>query len=415
MVHIALVSGWQTVNIGDVAHTPGALEALRRFGPDDLRLTLWARNIDDGVRRLLARYYPEIELVEDQLGSDGELTPGLEQLFADADLLVHGSGPSFVARREIAAWARHTDKPYGIFGITLDPLTPYHATLSRAAEMIDAIDGNLLDVEDRALLEGAAFVYCRDSLSLRYLQGQGVSVPVLAFGPDATVIFDPVDDADGAEVLQGFALEPGRFLCAVPRLRFTPYPAIRGYPPRTEDRRKAAYSAGYRDSDLDVLRQSIITWVRETGQPALIVPEMSYEPELAEQYLAGTFPADVTDAVRVLPRFWDLTEACAVYRHAAAVVSMECHSPLMALAEGVPALYLRQPTDTIKGQMYADLGLQDNVVELAESGPSDAVQKLSKIISDPAAAGDLAHRSRKRSHERLQDMVKVAVEAAQTG
>ncbi|WP_161606116.1 polysaccharide pyruvyl transferase family protein [Microlunatus speluncae] len=388
------------MNIGDVAHSPGVLEAFRRFAPGT-RLTLWARNIDDAVRELLACYYPEVALVEERVGEDGSITPTLERLFADADLLVHGSGPSLVGKIETAAWRAHTNKPYGFFGVTVDPLRPYDGTLERSAVMIDAIAGDLLAPLDRELLTDAAFVYCRDSLTQRFLRGQGIGVDELEFGADGTVIFDVVDDADGAPVLAEYGLAEGQFLCAVPRLRYTPYYRIRGYQPRAEDWRKEAYNAGYAESDLDVLRQSIISWVRTTGWPALIVPEMSYAVEVAETRLAGTFPADVADQVHVLPRFWDLTEAASVYRRAAAVISMECHSPLIALAEGIPALYLRQPTDTIKGHMYHDLGLSESIIELTDGAAGEAVERTAKLASDLPAAREVMVRSRTAAHEEL--------------
>ena len=44
-------------------------------------------------------------------------------------------------------------------------------------------------------------------------------------------MFDVVDDGDGQAVLAEYGLKPGRFLCVVPRLRFTPYHQIRNYPP----------------------------------------------------------------------------------------------------------------------------------------------------------------------------------------
>ncbi|MBM7784812.1 polysaccharide pyruvyl transferase family protein [Tenggerimyces flavus] len=409
MVQIAVVAGWQTVNIGDVAHSPGTLEAFRRFAPE-ARLTLWARNIDTGVRRLISRYFPDVEVVDDKLAPDGTPTPAVERLFAEADLLVHGSGPSLVAQAEVAAWRRHAGKPYGFFGITVDPLRPYHATLDRSATMIDALRGDLLTPVERELLHDAAFVYCRDSLTERFLNGQGLPVPELAFGPDATVIFDLADDEHATKILQTYGLVPGRFLCAVPRLRYTPYYRIRGHAPRAEDLRRDAYNEGYVESDLAVLRQGIVDWVRQTGMPALVVPEMTYEVELAEQRLAGTFPEDVAGQVHVLPRFWDVTEASAVYRHAAAVLSMECHSPLLALAEGVPALYLRQPTDTIKGRMCADLDRQ--VVELASpTATGDVTDWVARTHADLPAARAATDQARARAHDRLREMVAKALEA----
>src|SRR5689334_3542900 len=109
MVHVVLVSGWQTVNIGDVAHTPGALRAFQRYAPE-ARLTLWARSIDENVRKMLNRYFPDVEIVEDRVVPGEPLTAELERLFADGDLLVHGSGPSLVAKVELAEWRRRTGK-----------------------------------------------------------------------------------------------------------------------------------------------------------------------------------------------------------------------------------------------------------------------------------------------------------------
>jgi hypothetical protein len=406
MVHVVLVSGWQTVNIGDVAHTPGALRAFERYAPE-VKLTLWALSIDESVRRMLARYFPDVEIIEDRVVPGEQLSPGLERMFAEGDLLVHGSGPSLVGQAEVAEWRRLTGKPHGFFGVTVDPLRPYFSTLDRAASMVNAIDGDLLTEREREVLDTAAFVYCRDSLTKRFLAGQELGAPKIAFGPDATVMFDVVDDADGQAVLADYGLKPGRFLCVVPRLRFTPYHQIRNYPPAAEDLRRSAYNAGYLKSDLDVLRQTVIGWVRATGEPALVVPEMSYAMEVAEAEFAGTFPADVAELVHILPRFWDLTEAAAVYRRAGAVVSMECHSPLIALAEGIPSLYLRQPTDTIKGQMYNDLGLP--LIELGPGADAAAGQLLQKIVDDRPAAAERAQETRDGAQERVREMVETAI------
>ena len=412
MVHVLLVSGWQTVNIGDVAHTPGALAAFRRYAPD-VQLTLWAHQIDDAVRRLLDRYFPEVSVIEEHLQPGQQPGPRLAAAFDQADLLVHGSGPNLVARSEVERWREHTAKPYGFFGITVDPLQPYTASLSRSATMINSIDGDLLTAADRVLLEGAAFIFCRDGLTRQFLQGQRLGVEPLRFGPDATVLFDFVDDDHGRAVLDEFDLQQG-FLCAVPRLRFTPYYKLRRHQPTATDLRRAAYNAGYLQSDLAILRQGVISWVRATGEPALIVPEMSYAMELAEQELAGTFPDDVEDRVHILPRFWDLTEAAAVYRRAGAVLSMECHSPLIALAEGVPALYVRQPTDTIKGAMYHDLGLGDQLIEAGPTSAAQVEQRLTKIAEDRHAAVDLTLQARDFARNELQRMVHQSIAAAGT-
>jgi hypothetical protein len=65
-----------------------------------------------------------------------------------------------------------------------------------------------------------------------------------------------------------------------------------------------------------------------------------------------------------MTRYWLSDEAASVYKAARVVVSMECHSPIIANTQGRPGFYLRQPTDTWKGQMYPDLGLGDWKFEL---------------------------------------------------
>ncbi len=176
MVHVVLVSGWQTVNIGYVAHTPGALRAFQRYAPE-AKLTLWARSIDDGVRKMLAPLLSDVEIVEDRVVSGEPLSPELERLFAEGDLLVHGSGPSLVAQLEVAEWHRRTGKPHGVFGVTVDPLRPYGSTLDRAASMVGVIDRDLLGALEREVLDTASFVDCRDSSTERFLAGQNLGRP----------------------------------------------------------------------------------------------------------------------------------------------------------------------------------------------------------------------------------------------
>jgi len=43
------------------------------------------------------------------------------------------------------------------------------------------------------------------------------------------------------------------------------------------------------------------------------------------------------------------------------------HSPIIAFSAGIPAIHLRQPTDTRKGQMWRDVGLNDWLFEIEQS------------------------------------------------
>ncbi|MEX0882780.1 MAG: hypothetical protein WDZ72_04835, partial [Cyclobacteriaceae bacterium] len=60
----------------------------------------------------------------------------------------------------------------------------------------------------------------------------------------------------------------------------------------------------------------------------------------------------------------------------------ECHSPILAAVKGTPAFYLRQPEDTIKGQMWYDIGLSDWVFEIEQTEGKDISNRLMEVYDD---------------------------------
>jgi hypothetical protein len=143
---ILLRSSWQTVNIGDIAHTPGLLALLERHRPD-AEVTLWPNPLSPEVEALLRRRFPRLQLASTPAAQDEAL--------AACEVFLHGSGPGLVGAPE-AERARLAGKPYGFAGITLSD---------------DEIKTR------RTLLAEARFVFCRDTDSLRALQASGVSGP----------------------------------------------------------------------------------------------------------------------------------------------------------------------------------------------------------------------------------------------
>jgi hypothetical protein len=80
----------------------------------------------------------------------------------------------------------------------------------------------------RYVLDHAAFFFCRDTISRDYLRAQRVKTPILEFGPDAQLGMHLRDDEKGdAYRSKAHGLEEGRFICVIPRLRYTPYYRIR--------------------------------------------------------------------------------------------------------------------------------------------------------------------------------------------
>jgi hypothetical protein len=113
---------------------------------------------------------------------------------------------------------------------------------------------------------------------------------------------------------------------------------------------------------------------------------MTYQVEMAKQVLVDPLPADVKQNVVWRDTYWLPDEAASVYARAQAVVSVECHSPLIALHNGTPAFYVRQPTDTCKGQMYRDFGADDWFFEVDETTGAKLWNTLGAIHRDPAGA-----------------------------
>lgn len=390
-------SSWATVNLGDVAHSPGVVRALQRSVPN-AEVVLWPVALGKRERAMLEQALPGVPIVDGAIASDGKPdTPELAVAIERADVLVHGSAAGLYRGDEISWWRETTCKPYGYLGVTVDPLCPpTTGTLSELERMVESLPSDYLADEDRRLLDEAEFVVARDSLSLDYLRRQGVATHELSLGADGTFGYDYLDDGAAEDLLSEFGLVVGEFACFVPRLRYAPYAQIYGSAPTREQRRRDAVNAATMSADLSALAEAISTWVHRTGQPALVVPEMSYAVAVARDQLVPLLDDAVGDRVHVLDRYWPLEQAAAVYARSSLVVSMECHSPILASISHTPTLYLRQPTETFKSQMFADLGHPEVVVELP--APAGMIEsELERIIGDLAtartASRDLNHRA----------------------
>ena len=407
-------------NIGDIAHSPGALRLFEKYFPE-AEFTLWPVAISPEARAGILQQFPRLRIVEGDFDAKrGPLTPELRTAWDGADLLLHGSAPGFKGAGYMPAWRAASRKPYGIFGMTDDPVSgvtarPDGGTLAELRRVIEGLPPGHLGASTHALLSGAAFVFCRETLTADYLRRQGVTTPVLELGPDATFALSLQDDARAAGYLQQVGLEEGRFICVIPRLRYTPYHRIQGKAPTASDRAKDAVNERTTGRDHAKLRDLIIAWVRQTGLKVLACPEMSYQVELAKSALVDPLPEDVKRRVVWREAYWQPSEAASVYTRALAVVSFECHSPIIALTNGTPAFYVRQPTDTIKGQMYHDIGVSDWTAEVDEVDGEALWKRVQAIHADPAAARARVRETMKRVEglqRRMVEVAKAAVEAA---
>ena len=361
---ILIVSGWQDINIGDIAHTPGLLNILQTFLPGT-KLILWKKSAGSEVEKWLIRKFPAVEIVHGNVDSDFNVSNHeVADAFNRSDIMIHGSGPSVVGSANLEAWVRSTGKPFGIFGTT-----------------IQNIDDKL-----KNLLQKASFIFTRETASLEVLRKNGIETGNQMFVPDATFFMHLSDQAKAEIFLKEKGLEHGKYICVIPRLRRTPYYLIRpdSY---TEDQVRSidTLNNSRKEEDHSKLREAIVSWVRETGNKVLVCPEMTYQTGIMDELLINPLPDDIKPYV-TKRGYWLPDEAASVYSHAFAVLSFECHSPIISLVNGTPAFYLRQPEDTIKGQMYYDLGLSDWVFEIEQVNGSDIAERLGQVISDYESA-----------------------------
>lgn len=349
---ILLRSSWQTVNIGDIAHTPGMLQILKEHVPE-CDVLLWPGAVDRGVRAMLERAFPRLRI----LGRDGEgggsvlapdeLAPAMQQ----ADLLLHGSAASIGSQAQFEEWRRQTGKPFGFYGVGV------------------TLKGEFASFPEttRALVDEARFVYTRETASLDNLHEVKAKAAVLGFAPDATFSMSLLDKPKAQAYMERNALKRREFLVAIPRLRFTPYERIRKVNYTAEQlKHRTEVNNRYQEADHAKMREAIVAWVRKTGHRAVIAPEMTYQIDIMDELVYDPLPADVKAKVIRRKEFWLPDEAAALYGEAATVLSFECHSPILAITQGTPCFYVHQPQDGIKGQMYRDVGLGSWYFEMEE-------------------------------------------------
>lgn len=371
---ILLRSGWQTVNIGDIAHTPGALALIREYIPD-AHVMLWAsRGLGRGTGDLLNRTFPNAEIID----ADSEST--LESAFDRADIFIHGSGSNFPGRAQAAQWHEATGKPFGLLGVTVE----------RPEETHD-------------LLNAASFIFTRETASLQALYRDDITCPIQAFAPDTTFAMDIRDTASAEARMTHHGLRDGAFLCVIPRMRYTPYHQIRKNHGWDADRVQFVeqHNAEHTPGDLAKLTTLIERWVGETGHKAFLVPEMTYQNDLFPA-IVDPLPSNVRSRVEMLDGFWLPDEAASLYGRSCGVVSIDCHSPIMSLHASKPALYVRQPEDTIKGQMYRDLGLSDWILEIDGVTGDTIADRILVAHGDPDGAQRKVSRAMDRARQ-LQD------------
>ncbi|MGV3485424.1 MAG: polysaccharide pyruvyl transferase family protein [Planctomycetaceae bacterium] len=360
---ILLRNGWQSINIGDIAHWVGLLELLDKH-QIDVDVVFWASTLEDGADALLAKHWPKVQVIKGKSQVDAA--------FKECDFYLSGSGSGFPASGDCARWHKETGKPYGVMGVTLVTTTP---------EIIET-------------LNHADFAYFRDGESVQLAKQNGLTNPNSGFGPDTAFgVVKTRNDEAAESFLQQNGLEPGKFLVCIPRYRITPHWTI--HKSRPFDEQKHQRNEAMKDHDHKPHREAISRIVRETGMKVLVTCEDKTQIALGKEMIIDRLPSDVSKNVVWRDRYWLTDEALSTYVRSAGLFGNEMHSPIMAIANGVPAVVCRFDDQTKKGFMWRDIGLDDWLFDLdQEEQYARIVPTIVEIAKNPAAAKAKAEQAR---------------------
>lgn len=365
---ILLQSAWDTINIGDIGHTPGTLRVIAEHLPG-VKVVLWAMKMEERISVMLKARFPKVEILQGNLFKDGENDRRLQEAVKTCDLFVRNSGMG-QDLTFMQFCAKH-GRPYGLFGQSYFPtMVEGHG----AAERIE-------------LLNKAAFIYTREKKTLNILKNAGVKTPVLEFGPDGCFGIDVRDDKRGLATMTKLGLEDRKFITVQVRTNTPKYPGVDDprpeklnplYPTPKQTEDDARRSAKYRDL--------ITRWVQKTGGKVLIAPETIKEMGHNKRLIYDPLPSEIQKHVVNLEYFWNADEAASIFARAHTVVCHEPHSPIIALANGTPIIHTYSEFHSPKCWMFQDIGLSDWLLEMDETPVEKIAETLFEIEADYSGA-----------------------------
>ncbi|MBC8033527.1 MAG: polysaccharide pyruvyl transferase family protein [Chitinophagaceae bacterium] len=390
--HILLRSGWQVENIGDIAHTPAMLALIEKYIPG-ATVTFWPyySYLPDDEVKMLKRRFPMMRLVSGKLDGDGKASTGeLQAAIDSADFLLHNSGPATIAWADLEVFKRITGKPFGVYGVTY----------------------GLYNTPERSILSEAAFVYFRDSVSLQKAKDAGIHAPIMEFSPDAVFSIDVTDDEKAATFLTEHDLQKGMFLCCIPKHRITPS-WLHKHKNRPIDPVKDARNEEMKEHDHKPLREAITAVVRAANLKVLICHEDETEMSIGKEWLLDKLPEDVRAKTVWLNRPWLTDEAVSIYKQSAGFFGNEMHSPIMCIANDIPAIVVRWEEQSSKGIMWKDIGLNEWLFDFdKEDEILRFVPTVLAMAKDPKTASKKAIQARKFVHSRQKGTMKEVEKAS---
>lgn len=362
---VLLQCGWAVKNIGDIGHTPGTLRFLEQYLPE-ANVILWAAQTNQQVDSMLMKRFPKLEIVKGSLAEKGG---AVQQAIKRSDFFLRG--PGMGQSTDFMKYCNSIGKPWGLQGQSYFP---------------DMVTGPGAE-ERKALLNSAAFIYCRDSKTLKTLRDAGVKPPILEFGPDGCFGIDVRDEQKALARMAKHKLEEKKFITLQLRTHSPSSPGVDDKRPQklnplhptpqniADDTRRAK-----------VYQNLIAMWVRHTGWKVVIAPEVYKEMEYNKKFVYDPLPDDLKKHVVNFDEFWNVDEACSFYARAHTVICHEPHTPIMALAAGTPMMHTFSEFHSPKCWMFKDIGLEAWASEFDSTPAGKMFEILMGIHKDYPAA-----------------------------
>jgi hypothetical protein len=383
---VLLQCAWAVKNIGDIGHTPGTLRFLEQYLPE-AKVILWAANTTPQVDAMLLSRFPKLEIVKGKLSEKG----GPVQIAIErSDFFLRG--PGMGQSIDFMQVCNRLGKPWGLQGQSYFP---------------DMVTGP--GAEERiALLNSAAFIYCRETKTLDTLRQAGVKAPVMEFAPDGCFGIDVRDEERALARMEKHGLEAKKFITLQLRTHSPSSPGVDDKRPQklnplhptpeniADDTRRAK-----------VYQDLIAMWVKETGGKVVIAPEVYKEMEYNKKFVYDPLPEDLKASVVNFDEFWNVDEACSFYARAHTVICHEPHTPIMALAVGTPMMHTFSEFHSPKCWMFKDIGLEAWAPEFDATPAAKMFEILMSIHRDYPAAEDKVKKAMAYVEQRAAAQMKV--------
>lgn len=342
-----LHSGWDAENIGDIGHTPGTLTLFERY-LSSFSVTCWLRNSNAEILSLLNRRFPNVVFVEGNVNPKGiaDNSP-LQDAIDRTDLFVYNSGMGLQSAS--IEWCLNREVPFGVFGqsFTIEQIETRPSIAS--------------------LLERAAFILTRESLSLSNLKQTLDITETAEFGPDGCLGIDVRDDQRADAWLYKLNLKGRKYVTVILRTNTPKHSTL------SDPLNPQSPSAEEIDEDEENAAKfrMLIKHLIKLGFCVILAPEAKKEIEHMRRLLFEPLISNYKKQLFIRDSFWNVDEAASVYRQASAVFSHEPHSCMIALVNGTPAVHLYSVKHGPKYHFLKDLGLGEWLVDVNQSSAEE--------------------------------------------